>query len=137
SQIPWVRPVIDYWNVLNYPVFGGEVSYRTNFTSLQRDRAAFDAVTSAAYNTGTCLPTSADPGARTPDKCLLRGAPGDYTRASAEVSWRKSFTDRFGQIWTPFASLRADVISTNISDQPGVSNHIRPGETGVARVMPT
>ena len=137
SQIPWVRPVIDYSNVLNYPVLGGEVSYRTNFTSLQRGQAAFAATNITARNNSLCLPTSADPAARTPQNCLLSGVPGDVTRLSAEVTWRRSFTDPIGQIWTPFASLRGDLISANIKNDPGVSNYLTTGDYSVARFMPT
>ena len=34
SQVPIVHPVIDYSNVLNRNLLGGEFSYKTNFTSL-------------------------------------------------------------------------------------------------------
>jgi LPS-assembly protein len=61
---------------------------------------------------------------KTPANCLLRGIPGDYTRLTAEVEWRRSFTDSIGQIFTPFASLRGDLISANIDNQPGVSNYL-------------
>ena len=37
SQVPVIHPVIDYSNVLNSPIFGGEFSYKTNFTSLTRE----------------------------------------------------------------------------------------------------
>src|SRR5690606_13014212 len=88
-QIPWVRPVIDYSNVINSPVLGGEVSYRINLTSLERSQAALSPTSLAARTGGLCLPTSADPAARTPQNCVLRGMPGDYTRLSAEVMWRR------------------------------------------------
>jgi LPS-assembly protein len=67
----------------------------------------------------------------------LRGAPGDYARFSAEVHWREQFTDPLGQQWTPFASLRGDLAAMNIENQPGVANFISPGDSEVARVMPT
>jgi LPS-assembly protein len=67
----------------------------------------------------------------------MRGIPGTYSRVSAEAQWRRSFTDDFGQIWTPFASLRADAISASISNQPGVSNYLPVGDTQALRVMPT
>jgi len=137
SQVPVVAPVIDYSNVINHSVLGGELSYKGNFTSLTRDTAAFDPITAAASANGSCLPTSANPNAITPQNCLLRGMPGTYTRATGEVSWRTSFTDSAGQIWTPFASLRADAIDTSIANQPGVSNFIATGETQAVRVMPT
>jgi LPS-assembly protein len=137
SQLPVVHPVIDYSNVLNRNLLGGELSYRANFTSLSRDLAAFDPITDTAALTGFCLPTSADPNARGRSSCLLRGIPGNYTRASGEVSWRRSFTDSIGQIFTPFASVRADLIDADILNQPGVANFLPPGTIQTARIMPT
>ncbi len=137
AQVPVIHPVIDYSNVLNWNIFGGEVSYKTNFTSLTRETAAFDPITLLAANNGWCLPTSADPTVKTPSNCLLRGIPGTYTRLSAQAQWRRSFTDDAGQIWTPFASVRADVIDASISTQPGVSNFLPTGDTQALRVMPT
>jgi LPS-assembly protein len=137
SQVPIIHPVIDYSNVLNRNLLGGEFSYKTNFTSLSRDTAAFDPITLLAATNGWCLPTSADPTVKTPTNCLLRGIPGTYTRASAEGQWRRSFTDDWGQIWTPFAKLRVDAIDASISNQPGVSNFLPVGDTQALRVMPT
>jgi LPS-assembly protein len=138
NQVPVVAPVIDYSNVINHPVLGGEFSYKTNFTSLTRETAAFDATNAAALANGTCLPTSADPAKNiTPANCLLRGMPGTYTRLTGEVDWRKSFTDSAGEIWTPFASLRADAIDASVTNQPGTSNFLPTGESQALRVMPT
>lgn len=137
SQIPVVHPVIDYSNVINRNIFGGELSYRTNFTSLTRGTAAFDAISPAALATGACLPSSADPAAKIPANCLLRGVAGTYTRFSGEVTWRRSFTDSAGQIWTPFASLRADVIDAEIRNDPGTANYLPSGSTQVGRLLPT
>lgn len=137
SQVPIVYPVIDYSNVLNYPVFGGEVSYKTNFVNLSRDQAVFDPITTTANTSSLCTTASADPLARMPSQCLLRGFAGTYTRLTAEAQWRKSFTDPFGQIWTPFASLRADAINSSVSNQPGVSNYLPVGDTQAFRLMPT
>jgi LPS-assembly protein len=138
SQVPVVAPVIDYSNVVNHSVLGGEFSYKGNFTSLTRDTAAFDAITATALANGSCLATSADPARNiTPANCLLRGMPGTYTRATGEVDWRRSFTDSAGEIWTPFASVRVDAIDTSVANQPGVSNFLPTGETQALRVMPT
>src|SRR4051812_3686597 len=135
DQVPIIHPVIDYSNVINYNIFGGELSYKTNVTSLSRTTAAFDPITTLANTNGLCM--TADPLQRIPSQCLLRGMPGTYTRATAEVQWRKSFTDPIGQIWTPFAILRADAIDASISNQPGVSNFLPVGDTQAMRVMPT
>jgi LPS-assembly protein len=137
DKVPVIHPVADYSNVLNYPVFGGEISYKTNFTSLTRETAAFDPITTLANTAGLCTTASADPLARLPSQCLLRGMPGTYTRATAEAQWRRSFTDSAGEIWTPFASIRADAIDASISNQPGVSNFLPVGDTQALRLMPT
>jgi LPS-assembly protein len=137
SQVPIIHPVLDYSNVLNQNLLGGEFSYKTNFTSLTRDTAVFDPITTLASTTGLCLPTSADSTEKTRTNCLLRGMPGTYTRLTGEAQWRRSFTDSAGEIWTPFAIVRADAIDASISNQPGVSNFLPVGDTQALRVMPT
>jgi len=137
DKVPVIHPVIDYNNVINHPILGGEVSYKTNFTSLSRTTAAFDPITTLANTNGLCLSASADPLARLPSQCLLRGMPGTYTRLTAEAQWRRSYTDPFGQIFTPFAIMRADAIDASISNQPGVSNFLPVGDTQAVRLMPT
>jgi LPS-assembly protein len=137
DKVPVIHPVMDYSNVFNSPILGGEVSYKTNFTSLSRTTAAFDPITTLANTNGLCLNATADPLARIPSQCLLRGMPGTYTRLTAEAQWRKSFTDPMGQIWTPFAIMRADAIDASISNQPGVSNFLPVGDTQAVRLMPT
>src|SRR5204863_4562759 len=136
ERVPVIHPVVDYNNVVNNNIFGGEFSYKTNFTSLTRSTAAFDPITTLANTNGLCLNASADPMARLPAQCLLRGMPGTYTRATVEAQWRRSFTDPIGQIWTPFAIVRADAIDASISNQPGVSNFLPVGDTQALRVMP-
>lgn len=139
SSVPVVAPVIDYSNVINHSVLGGEFSYKTNFTNLTRETAAFDPINAAAAANGSCLPTLFANAARNimPANCLLRGMPGTYTRLTAEADWRRSFTDSAGEIWTPFASVRADAVNASISNQPGVSNFLPVGDTQALRVMPT
>jgi LPS-assembly protein len=137
QQVPVVYPVMDYSNVFNYSIFGGEVSYKTNFVNLTRNDAVFDPITTTANTNALCTVASADPMARIPTQCLLRGMPGTYTRFTAEAQWRRSFTDPIGEIWTPFAIMRADAINADISNQPGVSNFLPVGDTQALRLMPT
>ena len=138
DKVPVIHPVLDYSNVINSPILGGEFSYKTNFTSLTRETAAFDPITTLANTAGLCTTASADPLARLPSQCLLRGMPGTYTRLTRRGA---SGGDRSpipsGQIWTPFASIRADAIDASISNQPGVSNFLPVGDTQALRVMPT
>ena len=146
SQVPVVAPVIDYSNVFNRPILGGEVSYKTNFTSLTRDQAVFDSITNPMgprlSDIASCMSAlnvmqSADPSARLRDACLLRGIPGTYSRFTAEAQWRRSFTDSIGEIWTPFASIRADAINASIGNQQGVSGFLPTGDINDVRLMPT
>jgi LPS-assembly protein len=140
GQLPVVAPVLDYSNVAPHQVMGGELSYKFNLTSLTRQDASFDAISQTAVNDGICasgLPNTADPALLTKANCLLRGIPGDYTRGSAEVDWRRTLTTNNGQQITPFFSLRGDVASVDIDNQPGVSNYITTGASELGRVMPT
>jgi LPS-assembly protein len=137
KQLPIVHPVVDYSYTFGQPVFGGELGYRLNFTSLTRQEANFDPINQTAFLSGDCL--SADSAAKTPTKCLLRGAPGTYSRFSAETNWRSKFIDPLGQVWTPFISLRADAAAMSIDNDAtsSVGNFINTGDSGAIRVMPT
>jgi LPS-assembly protein len=136
-MIPVIHPVLDYNYTFDKPVLGGELSYRVNFTSLTRQAVSLDPITQDALAFGRCAPTSADPAAKIPANCLLRGIPGTYSRFSAETNWRRSYIDSFGQIFTPFASLRADAASISIKNDLAVSNFITTGDSTVLRAMPT
>ncbi len=136
SQLPVIHPVIDYNYTFDHPIVGGELSYNINFTSLTRNQANFDPISQTAFNTGACAPT-ADTALKTPANCLLRGFPGTYSRFTAETQWRRSFTDSFGQVFTPFASVRADAASLQVKSDPGVANFIDTGNSDLVRAMPT
>ena len=56
--------------------------------------------------------------------CLLRGVPGNYTRVSSEATWKRTLIDSWGQMFTPFVSLRADAAAVNVTGQTGVANYI-------------
>jgi len=137
SQLPVIHPVMDYTKTLDTPIFGGEVGYTLNLTSLSRGTAQFDPISKNAYLNGQCSTITADPAMKTPTNCLLRGTPGDYSRFSGEAHWRRQVVDPIGQVWTPFVSARADVASVNIENQIGVANYLTPGDTQITRGMPT
>ncbi|HZT28130.1 MAG TPA: LPS-assembly protein LptD [Pseudolabrys sp.] len=132
KQIPVIHPVVDYMYTVDHPVVGGELGFNTNITSLSRTQAEFDAITQSANCSAT-----ADPAIKTSVNCAMRGIPGEYNRFSAETHWRRSLTDSIGQVWTPFASLRADVAAVHINNDPGVSNFMTPGDSALVRGMPT
>jgi LPS-assembly protein len=136
KQIPVIHPVVDYMYTFDHPIMGGELGYNLNVTSLTRSQANFDAITQSALSAGTCSQTT-NGAVKTGNNCLLRGTPGNYNRFTAEAHWRRSITDSYGQVFTPFASVRADVATMHIDNEPGVSNYISTGDTNVVRAMPT
>jgi len=137
KQMPIVHPVIEHDYTFNQPILGGELSLRSNLTSLSRESANFDAINLLAFNGQLCALANPDPAVKTTTNCLLRGVPGTYSRFSSEANWRRTFVDGFGQVFTPFMSVRADIASVDVTADPGVSNFITPGHTDVARIMPT
>jgi Organic solvent tolerance protein OstA len=89
SKQPFVHPVVDYEKILDRPVFGGEVSITSNFTSLTRQK---DDVYS--FDNGNAE--------------RFRGVGGTFSRASIELMWKRQMTDPLGQVFTPFAGVSAD-----------------------------
>ena len=134
TQIPIIHPVLDYSNVLGQQVLGGEFSYKLNLTSLTRDQAEFDAVTQAALQSGTCSSPTADTAIAA--NCLLRAIPGNYSRFSAQADWRRTVVTDNGQMITPFFQMRGDFASLDVTNEPGVSNYIAPGQSNLVRAMP-
>lgn len=123
KQQPVVLPVIDYDKRVHKPSFlGGEVEFNVNITSLNRDTAAFSEVPQQKTYLLTD-PYSLYDGCAVYQKsqCLVRGLAGNMTRASVQASWRRNFIDPLGQVWTPYASVRADIFSIN-PDTNGVIN---------------
>jgi LPS-assembly protein len=85
---------------------------------------------------GNLCAQTADPAVINRSNCVLRGVPGNYTRATTEWSWKRTVIDPFGQMYTPFVSVRGDFADMNISNQPGVSNFINTSQSDIGRVMP-
>jgi len=135
TQIPIIHPVIDYDYTVDHPVLGGELGYNLNFTSLSRNKANFDPISTTASNNGTCALTTADPAVK--NDCVLHGIPGTYNRFTVQAKWRRTFTDSMGQQFTPFASVRADAASMQINNDPNVSDFIQTGNSNLIRGMPT
>jgi LPS-assembly protein len=136
KRIPIVHPVIDHSYTVDQSVFGGELSLRNNVTSLSRASAAFDPVTQAAANANLCSFTNADPTLKVASNCLLRATPGTYTRFSTETGWRRTIVDPWGQMFTPFLSMRADLANVSVSPDPAVANYVRTADYQLGRFMP-
>ena len=137
QQIPVVLPVIDHDYTVDQPILGGALSFHNNLTAINRQSANFDPISAQAFNTGLCALNTADPAAVNKSNCVLRGVPGTYTRFSTSVDWRRTFIDPVGEMFTPFFSLRGDVASVQVLNQPGVSNYINTGSSDIVRGMPT
>jgi LPS-assembly protein len=134
AEIPIIHPVLDYSNVVPQTLWGGELSYKFNMTSLTRQQAEFDAINQNAATNNLC--TSNNPAEMTRSNCLLRGVAGTYSRASGEVDWRRTFVTDNGQMITPFFGVRGDIAQLDIQNQPGTSNFINPGNSELTRAMP-
>ena len=149
KQLPLVAPVLDYDKRVNGPEpLGGEARLQFNFTNVQRDAAQFAATTAAnrSFPFGT---TAAFNGLTIPYEscvvfsrtaCVVRGLSGDYARVSVDASWRRSFIDDAGQVWTPFAYVRADGFFNN-PDTTGfqnsqITNYISGKDQFVGRATP-
>jgi LPS-assembly protein len=137
KQIPVVHPVLDHQYTFKDPIFGGQLALYSNLTSLTRENANFDPISTTAVTLGLCNPSNADPAVKNSSNCLLRGVPGNYTRFTSEATWKRTFIDPLGQMFTPFIAMRVDAAAINVSNQVGVANYIQVGDSEVGRVMPT
>jgi LPS-assembly protein len=135
NELPLVHPVLDYSYISGTPIAGGEWGYKVNFTSLSRTEAEFNPISSTALTTGLCDSRMVT-AATNPSNCLMRGIPGDYSRLSTEVTWKRTMVASWGQTFMPFVSVRGDVASRGISADPGVSNFLVPDRDSLVRAMP-
>ncbi|WP_020178942.1 LPS-assembly protein LptD [Methylopila sp. M107] len=112
DRLPWVAPVVDYNYTFDKPVLDGELSLNLNATNIYREGVDFGQyrtrIAPRAAN-GRLLPRQ--------DNALV-GAEGTYNRISADGEWRRRFVDPIGQVWTPFAFVRGDMIYTDPSGDP-------------------
>lgn len=141
EQLPFVG-VWDYNNVIDRPVFGGEVSFNVNLTNTYRQETDFEPTTERnarlsngsrpvgrQFRTGnlTCGTFETD--------CIGSGIGGNYTRLSADAKWRREFIDPIGQVWTPFAYARGDFIWVDPEDSENLANLIDTDSSTLARGM--
>ncbi|HRF07420.1 MAG TPA: LPS-assembly protein LptD [Xanthobacteraceae bacterium] len=146
NQLPNVHPVLDYSYFVGKPILGGELSFKVNFASISRDQAEFTPIqklaiadyektsTSGATDVTKCLAATA-----TPANCFVRALPGDYTRLSAQMDWRRTITsDVTGILITPFARLRTDIASYSINagSNAAAFTNLAPNDE-LVRAMPT
>ena len=135
GEQPLIHPILDYSYIFGKPVVGGELGFRVNITSLSRKEADFDPISSTA-SAGNFCDSRAIMLQTNPANCLMRGAPGEYTRASADMTWRKTVINSWGQMITPFVVVRGDVASRRIAPDPAVASFISTDPETLVRSMP-
>ena len=147
KEQPIVAPVIDYDKRIDGPgKLGGEVRFEANVTSLTREATDFQGIPrTTAYlfspsANGISFPLYDTCATFTRTTCLVRGLGGTDTRLSAQLSWRRTFIDDAGQVFTPFAYLRADTffVSPSFSGYQNalVANIASVNDEYAGRVMP-
>ncbi|AMJ60079.1 LPS-assembly protein LptD [Bosea sp. PAMC 26642] len=143
KQQPVVLPVLDYNKRIHKPSFlGGEIAFNVNVTNLTRDATAYQQLPTQSAYLVTTPGYSLYDGCAIYQKstCLVRGLGGNIARATAEVSWRRNFIDPIGQVWTPYASLRADILSVSPSmtgyANANASNLVDTSDEVFGRAMP-
>lgn len=95
-----VHPVIDYNYIFADPVLGGELSWKTNALSFSR-----------ANNVNHSQTQSLE-------------------RASTEVTWRRRMTDSIGISYTPYGSVRGDVVQASNFIDPVTGNAVQDETVG-------
>ncbi len=108
-------PVLDYNRTFDVDPaqtrgIGGEVQFDFNFSNVSAAAASYEAVGFHQYDAAYGLYdvcTTYQPGT-TSSNCLLRGIGGDYTRVTADISWKRKYIDPLGEVWTPFAFARVN-----------------------------
>jgi LPS-assembly protein len=136
GEQPLIHPILDYSYIFGKPVAGGELGFRVNLTSLSRRDADFDPISTTALTGNFCDSRAIMLGVTTPANCLLRGAPGEYTRASADMTWRKTVINSWGQMITPFMVVRGDLAYRRIAPDPAVASFISTDPESLVRGMP-
>jgi LPS-assembly protein len=118
DQLP-VAGVWDYNYIHDKPVLGGELAFNVNLTNTWRQDTDFEpGTTGNASLTDGGLPSGMVEGVNLScalfnSDCLVPGVGGTFTRLSVDTSWRREFIDPIGQVWTPFAFARGDVMFSN------------------------
>jgi LPS-assembly protein len=139
-----VAPVLDYNRVINVPAdrtngLGGELTVDVNVASISQTNAAFQSTglqtfDSAFHLYNVCETQVGTTAVNTyvPGKCLLKGIAGDYTRASGQVSWQRSYIDPIGEVWKPFLFARLDGEATELNETGSITYASAVGTSTVA-----
>ena len=166
KQIPVAAPVFDYDRRFDGPsVLGGEVTVNANMENINRTAGDFvdtafrgmplsplyPGVVSPYYLNTFLFNTVNLPNSTygnvydacaiySKPYCIVRGIPGNYSRASLDLTWRRRFIDDLGEVWTPFAYLKGQASYTDLSttnyNNIEAANFISPNQSAGVRAMP-
>ncbi len=115
-QMAIAAPLLDYNRV--FPLspsksfgIGGDLEFDANFSHTTAQAALYESIQprtfDSIYGLYNVCQTYAPSLLRNSSMCLLRGVGGDYTRGTAQLSWKRNYIDSIGQVWTPFLFARA------------------------------
>ena len=119
-------PEIDSKKYADHPLFGGELSFTTNVSSLTRGEDDWFHYFDTTANSGNYVLGGTN---------YNLGPSGTYVRASEQVDWKRRFIGPMGQVITPFTYLRGDAFYLNGQ----TSNAMTAGltsDSSAYRVMP-
>ena len=139
-----VAPVLDYNRVIDVPAdrtngLGGELTVDANVANIDQTNAAFQSTGLQTFDNAyhlynVCQTPVGTTSVNTyfPGQCLLRGIAGDYTRASAQVSWQRSYINSIGEVWKPFVFARLDGEATELNETGSITYASSSGVSTVA-----
>jgi LPS-assembly protein len=139
-----VAPVFDYNRVIDVPAdhtngLGGELTVDANIANIDQTNAAFQSTGLQTfdnayhlYNVCETLVGTTSVNTYFPGQCMLRGIAGDYTRASGQVSWQRSYIDSIGEVWKPFLFARLDGEATELNETGSITYASASGVSTVA-----
>jgi LPS-assembly protein len=142
--LPIAAPVLDYNRV--FPLspdrtdgIGGEATIDVNVANINRTNAAFQSTGLETFDNAyhlydVCETVINGKFVNTyfPGACMLRGIAGNYTRASGQGSWQRSYIDPIGEVWKPFAFARLDGEATELNETGAITYASGIGTSTVA-----
>ena len=136
--------MFDYNRVFNVPAdrtngLGGELTVDGNIVNIDQTNAAFQSTGQQTFDQAyhlynVCETQVGNTVFNTyfPGKCMLRGIAGDYTRASGQASWQRSYIDPIGEVWKPFLFGRLDGEATELNETGSITYASALGTSTVA-----
>lgn len=138
AQNTTAAPVLDYNRMFDIDPaqthgVGGEVTLDFNLSNVAAASAIYQSVGLHQYDAAFGLYdicSTYTPG-RTSTNCLLRGIGGDYSRVTADVSWKRKYIDPIGEVWTPFAFAR---VNGQVLDLNTTNSYTFASSSGVSTI---